>query len=95
MISPRLLVSNGIWIVGLEDTPGAQHYRDADLDRPMALVVGSEGRGLSRLVRERCDFLIKLPMHGRVSSLNAAIAGSIALYEVWEQQHHAPETPGD
>jgi 23S rRNA (guanosine2251-2'-O)-methyltransferase len=67
--------------------PEAQHYRDADLDRSLALVVGSEGKGLSRLVRERCDFLIKLPMCGRVSSLNAAVAGSIALYEAWEQRH--------
>ena len=83
----RALKEADVWIVGLEQTPEAMHYRDADLDRSLALVVGSEGRGLSRLVRERCDFLIKLPMHGQVNSLNAAIAGSVALYEVWEQRH--------
>ncbi len=86
----RFLKKADIWIAGLENVPGAQHYRDADLDRPLALVVGSEGKGLSHLVRERCDFLIKLPMSGRVSSLNAAIAGAIALYEVWEQRHPPP-----
>ncbi|MCG2769856.1 MAG: 23S rRNA (guanosine(2251)-2'-O)-methyltransferase RlmB [Chloroflexota bacterium] len=86
----RSLKEAGVWVVGLEDVPEAQHYRDADLDRSLALVVGSEGKGLSRLVRERCDFLIKLPMSGRVASLNAAVAGSIALYEVWEQRHPAP-----
>jgi len=83
----RALKQANIWIVGLENVPEALHYRDVDLDRSLALVVGSEGKGLSRLARERCDFLVKLPMCGRVSSLNAAIAGSIALYEVWEQQH--------
>lgn len=82
----RTLKKEGVWIVGLENVPEAQYYRDADLDRSLALVVGSEGKGLSRLVRERCDFLIRLPMSGRVSSLNAAVAGSIALYEAWEQR---------
>ena len=49
-------------------------------------LVGSEGRGLSRLVRERCDLWIKLPMRGKVNSLNASVAGSIALYEAWQQR---------
>jgi 23S rRNA (guanosine2251-2'-O)-methyltransferase len=56
------------------------------LNMPMALVVGSEGRGLGRLVRERCDFLIQLPMRGSINSLNASVAGSIALYEAWQQR---------
>jgi 23S rRNA (guanosine2251-2'-O)-methyltransferase len=56
---------------------------------PVALVVGSEGHGLSRLVRERCDLWIRLPMRGQVDSLNAAVAGSIALYEIWRQRERA------
>ena len=82
----RALKEADVWVVGLEQVPEALHYRDADLDRSLALVVGSEGEGMSRLVRERCDFLIKLPMRGQVTSLNAAIAGSIALYEAWVQR---------
>lgn len=80
------LKGKGVWIVGLENLPQAQDYREADLNMPLALVVGSEGRGLSRLVRERCDFWIKLPMRGKISSLNVAVAGSIALYEAWRQR---------
>ena len=69
-----------LWVAGLESLPEAQPYDTVDLSGPLALVVGSEGRGLSRLVRERCDWLLKLPMLGRVGSLNAAVAGSIVLY---------------
>ena len=53
---------------------------------PMAVVVGSEGRGLRRLVKERCDFLLQLPMLGQINSLNASIAGSVVLYEVLRQR---------
>ncbi len=72
----------GLWVAGLESRPEAQPYDAVDLSGPLALVVGSEGRGLSRLVRERCDWLLKLPMRGGVGSLNAAVAGSIVLYWV-------------
>jgi 23S rRNA (guanosine2251-2'-O)-methyltransferase len=75
-----------VWIAGLEADPSAQLYDQADLRGPLALVVGSEGRGLRRLVREKCDWLLRLPMHGQVESLNAAVAGSIALYEVERQR---------
>ncbi|HIP97651.1 MAG TPA: 23S rRNA (guanosine(2251)-2'-O)-methyltransferase RlmB [Anaerolineae bacterium] len=75
-----------VWVVGLEDVPEAQLYHRADLNMPLALVVGSEGAGMRRLVRERCDFLIRLPMRGRIGSLNASVAGSIALYEIWRQR---------
>lgn len=75
----------GVWAVGLEDAPDAMEYTSADLNRPLVLVVGSEGKGMSRLLRERCDFLVRLPMRGSVGSLNAAVAGSVALYEIDRQ----------
>ena len=76
----------GIWVVGLEAVRGAQRYDQADLGGPLALVVGSEGEGLRRLVRERCDLLVQLPMRGKVTSLNAAVAGSVVLYEALRQR---------
>jgi 23S rRNA (guanosine2251-2'-O)-methyltransferase len=75
-----------VWVAGLEATRDAQFYTEADLTGALALVVGSEGEGLRRLVRERCDFLVQLPMHGQVTSLNASVAGSIVLYEVLRQR---------
>lgn len=80
------LKRQGLWVAGLEATEEAELYDQADLRGPLALVVGSEGSGLRRLVREKCDFLVRLPMLGRVSSLNAAVAGSVALYEVERQR---------
>jgi 23S rRNA (guanosine2251-2'-O)-methyltransferase len=75
----------GLWIAGL-DAAADQDYWDADLNRPLALVIGGEGKGLRRLTRERCDFLIKLPMRGQVASLNASVATGIALYEILRQR---------
>jgi 23S rRNA (guanosine2251-2'-O)-methyltransferase len=80
------LKSKGLWMVGLEDVSQAQPYYQSDLKIPLALVVGSEGRGMGRLVRETCDMLIRLPMRGKIGSLNVAVAGSIALYEAWRQR---------
>lgn len=74
------LKEDGVWIAGLEGLPGAQPLGAANLRGALAIVVGSEGSGISRLVRETCDFLVRLPMRGRIASLNAAVAGSIALY---------------
>ncbi len=82
------LKAHNIWIVGLEDDERAQEFDRVDLNRPIGLVVGTEGSGLARLVRERCDFLVKLPMRGHVASLNAATAGSIALYHLWRSRAH-------
>ena len=62
----------------------AEGVGQVDLDRALGIVVGHEGEGLRRLVRERCDFLIRLPMRGQVESLNAAVAGSILLYVAWQ-----------
>ena len=80
------LKKRGMWIVGLEDLPQARLYSQFDLSGPLALVVGSEGQGMRRLVLESCDMVLRLPMRGHISSLNAAVAGSIALYEAWRQR---------
>jgi len=68
------------WVVGLEGGSGSRPLIEAPLTGPLALVVGNEGEGMRHLIREKCDFLGQLPMRGRVDSLNAAVAGSIALY---------------
>ncbi len=73
------LKAAGVWVVGLDGGSGAIPLPQADLAGPLALVVGAEGDGLARLVRERCDWLLAIPMYGKVTSLNAAVAGSVAL----------------
>jgi 23S rRNA (guanosine2251-2'-O)-methyltransferase len=70
----------GVWVIGLDAGTGAQPPEKVRLDGPLALVVGSEGSGMRELVRKSCDMLLRLPMRGQVASLNAAAAGSIALY---------------
>jgi 23S rRNA (guanosine2251-2'-O)-methyltransferase len=77
-----------IWVAGLEDEAGAIPYDKANLTGRLAMVVGSEGPGLGRLVREKCDFFVILPMLGKIASLNAAVAGSIALYEALRQRRN-------
>jgi 23S rRNA (guanosine2251-2'-O)-methyltransferase len=76
----------GIWVAGLDADPTGESLLGADLTGPLALVIGSEGEGLRPLVRKSCDRLIRLPMRGRIESLNAAAAGSIALYLVLQQR---------
>lgn len=79
------LKSAGVWTVGLEaGEPRA--YHDLDFNQPTALVVGSEGTGLRRLVREHCDWLVSIPMHGEVSSLNVSVAAGVVLYEALRQR---------
>lgn len=73
------LKRQGVWIVGLDDRPEAKELMHSDLSGPLALVVGAEGGGLSRLARETCDWLVRIPMLGKIGSLNAAVAGSVAL----------------
>ncbi|MGC9521836.1 MAG: 23S rRNA (guanosine(2251)-2'-O)-methyltransferase RlmB [Anaerolineae bacterium] len=80
------LKEHDLWMAGLEDVLGAQLYTEVDLSAPLGLIVGNEAEGLRRLVRERCDWLMRLPMRGNIGSLNAAVAGSIALYEVLRQR---------
>ncbi len=79
----------GAWIVGLEGSPEASEPGLVRLDGPLALVVGNEGEGMRPLVRASCDLLLRLPMRGRVASLNAAVAGSIALYLAWQARGFA------
>lgn len=74
------LKKRGVWVAGLDSGDNAISLEKADLTGGLALVVGSEGSGLARLTREKCDFIIHLPMVGQVESFNAAVAGSIVLY---------------
>ena len=75
------LKENGFWVVGtaLEDSVD---YRDINYDGKIALIIGNEGSGMSRLVRESCDFIAKIPMYGTTNSLNASVAAGIMIYEV-------------
>lgn len=80
----KQLKENNIWIYGAD--MGGGDYTSADFTGGTALVVGSEGRGMGRLVRESCDCLVSLPMHGQTSSLNASVAAGIFMYEVLRQR---------
>ena len=81
----RTLTEYGVYSIGLEAAPESKPLGEIVLDGPAAVVVGSEGLGLRRLVKENCSVLARIPMHGRVNSLNAGVAGAIALYEVAKQ----------
>jgi len=74
----------GVWIYGTDASGDA--YDKVDLTGPVALVIGSEGFGMGRLVREKCDFLLRLPMCGRITSLNASVAAGIFMYETLRQR---------
>jgi 23S rRNA (guanosine2251-2'-O)-methyltransferase len=76
----------GVWVVGLENGSQTLPPEQVDLGGALALVVGSEGEGMRSLVRDSCDLLLRLPMRGRIDSLNAAVAGSIALYLAWQRR---------
>ncbi|WP_167628833.1 23S rRNA (guanosine(2251)-2'-O)-methyltransferase RlmB [Listeria valentina] len=80
------LQKRGLWIFGT-DASGSSDYRTMDAELALALVIGSEGKGMSRLVREKCDFLIHLPMIGKVTSLNASVAASLLMYEVYRKRN--------
>ncbi|MEK4197878.1 23S rRNA (guanosine(2251)-2'-O)-methyltransferase RlmB [Cytobacillus sp. FSL K6-0265] len=79
------LKERGVWIAGT-DASGKQDYRQLDGVMPIGLVIGSEGKGMGRLIREKCDFLISLPMAGRVTSLNASVAAALLMYEVYRKR---------
>lgn len=71
----------GLWIIGIE-AGGSQDIYSFDMNTDVAIVIGSEGKGIRRLVKERCDVCLSIPMKGAISSLNASVAGGIALFEV-------------
>ncbi len=81
----EMLKERNIWVVGTDST-GEKAYFESDLTGPVALVIGSEGEGMGKLVRESCDFVVNIPMLGKISSLNAAVAGAIVSYEIFRQR---------
>ena len=76
----------GIWLVGT-DASESVDYRAVDMFMPVCVVIGSEGRGMSRLVKEACDFKVHLPMVGKITSLNASVAAALLMYEVYNQRN--------
>lgn len=79
------LKKEGVWVAGT-DLLASEFHTDANLTGPLAVVIGSEGNGISRLVREKCDFLVKIPMIGEIESLNASVAAGILIYEAVRQR---------
>lgn len=80
-----MLKERNVWIVGT-DAVGKEDYRQLDGSLPLGIVIGNEGKGMSKLVKKKCDWLIQLPMIGSVSSLNASVACSLLLYEVYRKR---------
>lgn len=78
------LKAEDVWMVGLDVGPNVPPIDKTDLDMALGLVLGSEGEGMRRLVRDTCDLLLSLPMRGKVASLNVATVGSVALYAAWQ-----------
>lgn len=79
-----------VWVVGTE-AEGSEDYRELDGAMPLALVIGNEGKGISRLVKEKCDWTVRLSMKGRVSSLNASVAAGLLMYEVYRKRNQLGE----
>ncbi|QBK24907.1 23S rRNA (guanosine(2251)-2'-O)-methyltransferase RlmB [Ureibacillus thermophilus] len=79
------LKERGLWIAGT-DAKGSIDYRKMDAALPLAIIIGSEGKGMSRLLKEKCDFLYSLPMVGHVNSLNASVAAALLMYEVYRKR---------
>ena len=83
----KKLKQEGLW-VAVADMDGKDYY-DTDLTGPLLLIIGSEGQGVGRLVKEQCDFVVRIPMVGKINSLNASVAGSILMYEAMKQRRKA------
>jgi len=79
------LKERNVWVVGT-DADGKEDYRQLDGSLPLALVIGNEGKGITALVKKKCDWMVRLPMVGHVSSLNASVACSLLLYEVFRKR---------
>ncbi len=80
------LKKSEVWVAALQDDARAQDIYAANLKGALALIVGSEGEGVSRLLRDKADYVVKLPMRGQIESLNASVAGAVALYEIVRQR---------
>jgi 23S rRNA (guanosine2251-2'-O)-methyltransferase len=89
------LKEHDVWVIGLEAGQDAQELSRVRLDGPLALVIGGEGSGMRALVRKSCDNLLRLPMRGKVESLNAAVAGSIVLYLAWQMRGFSTKSIDD
>ena len=83
----RYLKENDLWICGTDINTNTYYYNQ-DFKMPIGIVIGNEGFGMSRLVKENCDFLIKIPMKGKINSLNASVAAGILMYEVFNQRNN-------
>ena len=81
----RYLKENDLWICGTDINTNTYYYNQ-DFKMPIGIVIGSEGFGMSRLVKENCDFLVKIPMKGKITSLNASVSAGIVMYEVVKQR---------
>ena len=79
------LKKRGFWVIGA-DMDGETDYFHSSLTEPIVLVIGSEGKGISRLVKETCDVLVQIPMFGHINSLNASVAAALLMYEVVRQR---------
>lgn len=79
------LKDNGIWVYGA-DMSGESYCSDVNFNGPLALIIGSEGKGILKLTKEKCDVLVRIPMVGKISSLNASVAGGILMYEILKQK---------
>jgi 23S rRNA (guanosine2251-2'-O)-methyltransferase len=79
------LKKNNLWVIGI-DRSGEAEYTQMDFKSPAAIVIGSEGKGLSELVRKRCDFMAHIPMRGEITSLNASVAAALVMYEAFKQR---------
>ena len=81
----KYLQENDVWIYGTDMETDKMYY-DEDLTGNIAIVIGSEGFGMNKLVKENCDFLIKIPMKGKITSLNASVSAGIVMYEAVKQR---------
>ena len=81
----RTLQRNNVWVVGI-DLGGEADYTQVDFSWPTAIVIGAEGKGVSELVRKRCDSIASIPMKGKISSLNASVAAALVMYEAFKQR---------
>ena len=82
----KQLKKQGFWVLGA-DMVGEENYYSLSADMPLVLVIGSEGKGISRLVKDNCDVLVRIPMFGRINSLNASVAAALLMYEVARKRH--------